>query len=206
MMRKLLMTGFDPFAGESVNPSIRAVSRLEGDTIDGIQVVTREIPTVYGRAARIMRETIADHQPEIVISVGQSGGTHGIRLERLAINLDDAGIPDNEGNQPVDEEIAPGGPTAYWATIPCRAIVEDLRDAGIPAFLSYSAGTYLCNHVFYSVAHHVAEEGLPIRVGFIHVPFLPEQVVRKASPPRASMSEDTIVRALGRAVQTIANH
>ncbi|HHY11800.1 MAG TPA: pyroglutamyl-peptidase I, partial [Firmicutes bacterium] len=128
------------------------------------------------------------------ISVGQAGGTHAIRVERLAVNIDDAKIPDNEGNRPIDSAIAADGPTAYWSTLPVRKIVEELNNSKVPAFVSYTAGTYVCNHVFYATSHFVAANRLPIKVGFIHVPYLPEQVIDK--PPLPSMSEEMIVQAL----------
>lgn len=203
-MRKLLMTGFDAFGGESVNPASRAVERLEGKKIGDIEIITKEIPTVFGKAAEVTREEIDRVEPDIVINVGQSGGIHAMRIERLAVNIDDARIKDNEGNQPSDEPIAPGGPLAYWATIPVKDIVARLEDKGIPAFVSYTAGTFVCNHVFYATTHYVKENDLPIQVGFIHVPFLPEQVVDKKPYPVPSMSEETIARALEVAVEAIA--
>ncbi len=203
-MRKLLMTGFDAFGGESVNPASRAVERLEGKTIGDIEIITREIPTVFGDAAEATQKAIEEVEPDIVINVGQAGGIHGIRMERLAVNIDDARIKDNKGNQPEDEKIAPDGPLAYWATIPVKAIVRDLEANGIPAFVSYTAGTFVCNHVFYATRHYAETQGLPLKVGFIHVPFLPEQVVDKKPYQVPSMSEDTIARALEVAVGTIA--
>ncbi|HHY16870.1 MAG TPA: pyroglutamyl-peptidase I [Firmicutes bacterium] len=199
-MKNILVTGFDPFGGERVNPASRAVSRLTGMETNGYQIVTREIPTVFGKSGQVVQQAIQDLNPSVVINVGQAGGTHAIRVERLAVNMDDARIPDNENNQPEDSPIVIDGPVAYWSTIPVRRIVEELQQNGIPAFISYTAGTYVCNHVFYSTRHFVESNRLPIKVGFIHVPYLPEQVINK--PPLPSMSEDTIVRALEIVIST----
>lgn len=197
-MGRVLLTGFEPFGGEAVNPAARVVSKLAGKSIDGYEIIARVIPTVFGKSAQAVQDAIREFEPEVVISVGQAGGTHSIRVERLALNLDDASIPDNEGNQPRDSAIVPDGPVAYWSTLPVRAIVETLTGNMIPAYISYSAGTYVCNHVFYATSHFVAANKLPIKVGFIHVPYLPEQVVRKPHVP--SMSEEMIVQALEIAV------
>lgn len=197
-MGRVLLTGFEPFGGEAVNPAARAVSKLAGKSIDGYEIIARVIPTVFGKSAQAVQDAIREFEPEVVISVGQAGGTHSIRVERLALNLDDGSIPDNEGNQPRDFAIVPDGPVAYWSTLPVRAIVETLTGNMIPAYISYSAGTYVCNHVFYATSHFVAANKLPIKVGFIHVPYLPEQVVRKPHVP--SMSEEMIVQALEIAV------
>jgi pyroglutamyl-peptidase len=199
-LKNILVTGFDPFGGERVNPASRAVSRLTGMETNGYQIVTREIPTVFGKSGQVVQQAIQDLNPSVVINVGQAGGTHAIRVERLAVNMDDARIPDNENNQPEDSPIVIDGPVAYWSTIPVRRIVEELQQNGIPAFISYTAGTYVCNHVFYSTRHFVESNRLPIKVGFIHVPYLPEQVINK--PPLPSMSEDTIVRALEIVIST----
>ncbi len=188
------MTGFDPFGGETVNPASRAVSKLTGKVIQGYQIITKEIPTVFGKSALAVEQAIREFSPSLVISVGQAGGTHAIRVERLAVNIDDAKIPDNEGNRPIDSAIAADGPTAYWSTLPVRKIVEELNNSKVPAFVSYTAGTYVCNHVFYATSHFVAANRLPIKVGFIHVPYLPEQAIDK--PPLPSMSEEMIAQAL----------
>lgn len=201
-MDKVLLTGFQPFGGESVNPSWLAVRRLGERVVHGYHVVALEVPTVFGKSARVIQEAVERIKPAVVLSVGQAGGVFAVKVERFAINLDDARIPDNEGNQPVDTPIAPDGPPGYFATVPVKKIVETIRADGIPAVLSYSAGTYVCNHVFYSTCHYVAQRRLPIRVGFIHVPFLPEQVVSKPSVP--SMSEETIARALEASIKALA--
>ena len=145
---------------------------------------------------------IDEHKTDAVLHIGQANGTHGIRVERIAHNIDDARIEDNEGNQPEDQTIAEDGPLAYRTTIPTKEIVKAVKDEGIPSFLSYSAGTFVCNHVIYSTAHHVDKNDLPIDYGFIHVPYLPEQAVDKNTRP-PSMSRETIKRALITTLKTI---
>ncbi len=202
-MPRILITGFDSFGGATVNPASLAVQKLKNMTRGNVQVITREIPTVFGRSAQAVQDAILEFSPQAVISVGQAGGTPGIRVERVALNLDDARIPDNEGNSPTDSSIDSAGPVAYWATIPVRGIVDRIRDKGIPAFISYNAGTFVCNHVFYSTCNFVAMKNMPIKVGFIHVPYLPCQVVGKEQVP--SMSLDCIVTALEAAVEVVAS-
>jgi len=199
---KLLITGFDAFGGESVNPASEVVLDLDDLEINDCQIIAREIPTVYGESSEMVREMIDEFEPNAVLHIGQASGTHGIRVERVALNLDDARIEDNEGNLPEDEIIAEDGPLAYRITLPTREIVEAVKDEGIPSFLSYSAGTFVCNHVIYSTAHHVNKNDLPIDYGFIHVPYLPEQAVDKDTRP-PSMSKETIKRALLTTIKTI---
>lgn len=204
-MSKILITGFDAFGGESINPAYEALQHLEGSGFRigrGVEVITREIPTVFGASAQAVREAIQDIMPQAVVGIGQAGGAHGIRVERVALNTDDARIEDNAGNRPIDSPIEPDGPVAYWASIPAREVVEAIRHEGIPATLSYSAGTFVCNHVFYSTCHFVASHSLNIKVGFIHVPYLPEQAVEKDAAP--SMSRECIVMALEAAVRVVA--
>ena len=204
-MSRILITGFDAFGGESINPASEALQHLErsGSCIGrGIEVITREIPTVFGASAQAVREAVQDIMPYAVISIGQAGGAHGIRVERVALNINDARIADNAGSRPIDSPIEPDGPIAYWASIPVREVVEAIRQEGIPATLSHSAGTFVCNHVFYSTCHFVASHSLNIKVGFIHVPYLPEQAVEKDAAP--SMSRECIVMALEAAVRVVA--
>ncbi len=198
-MARALVTGFEPFGGEKVNPSWRAVRGLDGKVIGNFEVIAREVPTVFGKAGAFIARVIDEVKPDVVISVGQAGSTPAIKVERFALNLDDARGHDNEGNQPEDRAIAQDGPVGYWATVPVKKIVKAINDAGIPAVVSNSAGTFVCNHVFYSALHHVASKGLAVRVGFIHVPYLPEQAVSK--PAMASMAEDAIAAAVACAIQ-----
>jgi pyroglutamyl-peptidase len=201
-LKKVLLTGFDPFGGEKVNPALEAVNQFQNKTLEGVQVAVLEIPTVFRKSLEILRRGIEETNPDVVICVGQAGGRSEISLERVAINVDDARIPDNEGNQPIDTPIVEGGPAAYWSTLPIKAIVQNIRKAGIPAAVSNTAGTFVCNHLFYGLAHLIATEFPYVRGGFIHIPYLPEQAVNRPGQP--SMSLDTIVKGLEIAVLTSA--
>jgi len=195
---RVLLTGFEPFGGESVNPSLEAVKQLHGRVIGGAEVVAEAIPTEFGRSIDVLERLIRRVRPDTVICVGQAGGRARITPERVAINWMDAPIPDNAGQQPVDAPIVPGGPVAYWSTLPVKRIVSALREAGIPAAVSYTAGTYVCNHLFYGLMHLLDTQFPGVRGGFIHVPFLPEQTVDREAP---SMSLQEIVRGLAIAVE-----
>ena len=178
--RKVLLTGFEPFGGESVNPSAEIARLLHGTAVAGHEVVGALLPCVFGAAVMELKKQIRSVKPVLVICVGQAGGRADITPERVAINVDDARIADNAGRQPVDRAIAAGGPAAYWSTLPIKAIVGGLHVRGIPASVSQTAGTFVCNHVFYGLMHELGKRR-GIRGGFIHVPFLPEQA--KAGQP-----------------------
>ena len=186
---KILVTGFDPFGGESINPSMEAVLALP-NTIGAATLIKVILPTKFREAGEILERKIQEHQPDAVVSVGQAGGRNGITPERVAINLRDASICDNEGNRPIDIPIAENGKNAYFATVPVKKLVDALKEQQIPASLSYSAGTFVCNDTFYTLLR--AFEGTDTRVGFIHVPFLPAQA--KNGQPSVELSE--IIRAL----------
>ena len=171
--KKLLITGFDPFGGETVNPSWEAV-RLLPEEIGACRLTKLQIPTVFGRAAETVLAASEKLQPDVILCIGQAGGRSGVTPEVVAINLREARLPDNAGNQPTDVPVVENGPAAYFATVPVRAMVKAVNDAGISAALSYSAGTFVCNDVLYSLLHHY--HGAETKVGFVHVPFLPEQV------------------------------
>lgn len=191
---KLLLTGFDPFGGEEVNPSWEAVNSLP-DTLRGAEIKKLLLPTAFTEAARLAREALEGIRPGAVLCVGQAGGSTAVRIERVGVNLRDARIPDNLRQQPVDEPIDPGGPCAYFSTLPTRRMLEALRGGGIAAELSYSAGTFVCNELLYSVLRY-AEGNMPgLRAGFIHLPYLPEQAERKGAQT-ASMELSEMVRAL----------
>ena len=143
---KILVTGFDPFGGEEVNPAIETVKRLP-DTIGGAKIIKLEIPTVCHQSLRVIDEAIAGYDPDVVLSVGQAGGRPDITVERVGINVDDCRIPDNAGNQIVDEPIYADGPAAYFVTVPIKAMVQRIRERNIPASVSNTAGTFVCNHV-----------------------------------------------------------
>ena len=171
-MKRVLITGFDPFGGETVNPSWEAVFRLP-DQVSDKELCKLQIPTVFGAAAQKVLEKAADFQPDVIISVGLAGGRQGVTPERIAVNIRDARIPDNAGNQPVDEFVAKDGPAAYFSTLPVKEMVEAIGKREIPATVSNSAGAFVCNDVMYTLLHHYA--GTPVRTGFIHVPRVPEQ-------------------------------
>ncbi|WP_232698754.1 pyroglutamyl-peptidase I [Brevibacillus daliensis] len=193
-MKKILLTGFDPFDGEAINPAWEAVKDFEDRTYENIQVFVKQIPTVFYRSLDVLREAIEEVQPDIVICVGQAGGRPDFTVERVAINIDDARIADNEGNQPVDEPIILNGPVAYWSTLPIKVIVQQVREAGIPASVSHTAGTFVCNHLFYGLQHLIATQSHNIRGGFVHIPYLPEQAAR--FPQQPSMSIEQVSKAL----------
>jgi len=206
-MMKILVTGFDPFGGEKINPALETIKRLP-DTILGAQIIKLEIPTVVGKSLAKITEAVEKENPNVVLSIGQAGGRSEITVERVGINIDDCRIPDNEGNQPIDEPVIKGGPAAYFVTVPIKAIVENVKAHNIPASISNTAGTFICNHVCYGVAHLAAARtaaGKPMKSGFIHIPFLPEQVIGKpALTP--SMSLETIVSGITHALEAIVEH
>ncbi len=171
-MKKLLITGFDPFDGATVNPSWEAVKLLP-DTVGDYELYKLQIPTVFGLAPRTVLEKAAQIQPDVIISVGQAGTRPAVTPERIGINVRDARITDNAGISPKDEPIVPGGPDGLFSTLPIKAMIAAIQEAGLPASVSNTAGTFVCNDVLYSLLHHYA--GSDVRCGFIHVPWLPEQ-------------------------------
>lgn len=197
---KLLLTAFTPFDGEKINPALEAV-KLVKDRIGNLLIVKLEVPTVFGKSIDTVREAIEREKPDFVLSIGQAGGRAEICPERVAINLDDARIPDNEGNQPIDEPIFPDGENAYFSTLPVKAMVEAIRKEGLPSSLSNSAGTYVCNHLMYGVLYYLDKRPV-IKAGFIHVPYIPEQTKNKKEMPALELSE--IVRGLEAAITAIA--
>ncbi|HEY4600309.1 MAG TPA: pyroglutamyl-peptidase I [Cerasibacillus sp.] len=192
-MKKVLLTGFDPFGKETINPALEAVKQLDGLVVDDIELIALEVPTVFQKSIEVVQNGIEKHNPDVVICVGQAGGRTQITPERVAVNIDDARIPDNEGNQPIDEPIVEGGPAAYWTTLPIKKMIQEMRRAGVPAAVSNTAGTFVCNHLFYGVMHHLHEQAPHVRGGFIHIPFIPEQTLENGA---ASMSLDVIVKGL----------
>ena len=171
-MKKLLITGFDPFGGESINPAWEAVKLLPNQ-IGEFQLHKLEIPTVFGRAAQLAIDAAAEVQPDIILCIGQAGGRAAVTPERIGVNIRDAKIPDNAGNVPKGQRIVPDGPAAYFATVDVMTMAEAAATLGLPAVVSNSAGAFVCNDVLYSLLHHF--NGTATRVGFIHVPWLPEQ-------------------------------
>jgi len=202
-MDRVLLTGFEPFDGETRNPSELAVQQLDGRRILKHEVVGVTLPCVFGAALEELRARLREHRPRLVVCVGQAGGRSGLTVERVAINVDDARIPDNSGAQPIDEAIAARGPVGYWSTLPVKAIVEAWGRAGIAGSLSQTAGTFVCNHVFYGLMHHLRHRRGDARGGFVHVPYLPEQVRGKRGAERPpSMPLEEIVRGLEVLVRT----
>lgn len=198
---KILITGFDPFGGESVNPAFEAV-KLVPEEVKGAQVIKLEIPTVFTRSTKVVEDAIVLHQPDVVLNIGQAGGRSHITVEKVAINLAEARIPDNDGEQPLDAKLVEEGETAYFATIPVKAIVAHLKDNKIPASISYTAGTYVCNSIMYNVLHLTKTKYPNIRAGFIHVPFATEQAVDKpVGTPFMSLAE--IAKALELSIEAI---
>ena len=195
---KLLLTAFDPFGGEKVNPALEAVKLVQ---VPSVSVEKLEVPTVFYKSIDRVAERIREIDPDVVLAIGQAGGRFDITVERVAINIDDARIPDNEGNQPIDLPIVEGGPPAYFSTLPIKAMVEAIRGAGIPATVSNTAGTFVCNHLMYGILHTIAALDRPVRGGFIHVPYVPAQAIGK--PFAASMSLSDIARAIEVAIAAI---
>lgn len=199
---KILITGFDPFGGETVNPAYEAVKLLP-DTIAGAEIIKLEVPTRFHRAGAVLEDAMQRHKPDAVICVGQAGGRAAITPEKVAINLMDGRIPDNAGYQPVDVPIREDGGTAYFTSLPVKAMVQRMRDAGIPAAVSYTAGTYVCNYLLYTLLYLIDKKYPNVRGGFIHVPYAMEQVINKplGTP---SMDLHQIARGLETAVEAVA--
>lgn len=200
MTRAILLTGFEPFAGESVNPSWEAARRLDGWDCRGHRVAARRMPCVFGAALLTLEAAVAETDPAVILSVGQAQSRADVSVERVAVNLDDARIPDNAGNQPLDEPVIAGGPAAYFASLPVKAIVAAVRAAGLPASLSQTAGSFVCNHLFYGACHLRATRRPDLRVGFLHIPLSPDQAARHPGSP--SMSLDSVVAALRIVLET----
>lgn len=203
MTQPILVTGFEPFGGEAINPSAQVAQALHGRRIGGAEVVGIVLPCAFGKAIAKLRDALATHRPQLVLALGQAGGRCDLSLERVAINLDDARITDNCGAQPIDEPVVPGGPAAYFTTLPVKTIVAALRQAGYPASVSHSAGTFVCNHVFYALQHLLAGEA-SVRSGFMHLPYLPEQAARHAAAPSLALAAtiDGVAAALAAALVT----
>jgi pyroglutamyl-peptidase len=192
-MRTVLVTGFEPFGGESINPSWEVVKQFDGMIIENCRVVARQLPCVFGESLAVLNGAIDALSPAVVLAVGQAGGRVDITVERVAINVDDARIPDNDGQQPVDAAIVPDGPAAWFSSLPIKAMVAALRERGIPASVSQTAGTFVCNHVMYGLLNKISGQA-ETRGGFIHIPYLPQQAAAHAGAP--SMAAETVKEAL----------
>ncbi len=197
---KILVTGFDPFGGESINPAFEVIKKLK-DEIAGAEVIKLQVPTAFNKSVEKTAEKVAEIKPDFVLNIGQAGGRSDITVERVAININDARIPDNLNQQPIDEVIDAEGEAAYFATIPVKAIVQSIREKNIPASVSNTAGTYVCNHLMYGTLNYIHKNNLNTKAGFIHIPFLFQQVINK--PNTAAMELDTMVQAIEAAIETI---
>lgn len=198
---KLLLTAFDPFGGSPINPALEAV-KLVANQIGDVQIVKLEVPTVFGKSIDTVAAAMEKEKPDAVLCIGQAGGRYDLTPERVAINLDDARIPDNEGNQPIDVPIFQDGAPAYFATLPIKAMVAKIREAGLPASVSNTAGTFVCNHLMYGVLYTLAKHYPGVKGGFMHVPFVPSQTVNRPTPA-PSMCQQDIARGIEAAITAI---
>ncbi len=190
---KVLITGFDPFGGEKINPAWEAVKKLD-DEIAGAKIIKLQVPTVFRKSIEKLEEAIKEENPDIVLCIGQAGGRYEISIERVAINIDDARIKDNEGNQPIDIPIFEDGENAYFTNLPIKSMVKEMKDNKIPGAVSNTAGTFVCNHLMYGLLYLINKKYENIKGGFIHVPFIPEQVLEKKNTPCLSL--DSITKGL----------
>lgn len=198
---KILVTGFDPFGGENTNPAYEAVKLLP-DEILGSRIIKLEVPTAFKRSGEVIETALEEHRPDVVVSVGQAGGRSSISLEKVAINLGEARIADNDGYQPIDEKLSKDGETAYFTSLPIKAMAKKIRDGGIPAHISYTAGTYVCNSLMYNALYLAEKKYKNLRAGFMHVPYSPEQVATKGDGI-SSMPTETIAQGLKYGIEAI---
>lgn len=197
---KILVTGFEPFGGETKNPALEVVRCLP-KSIEGAEIVCLEVPVTFHQSAAVLAESLASLKPDAVLCIGQAGGRFGLTPERVAINQDDASIPDNSGQQPIDLPIQADGQPAYFSSLPIKAMVAAIREAGLPASVSNTAGTYVCNHLMYQALYQADKFYPGLRAGFLHIPFLPEQVVDKPNTPSMGLAD--ICRGVEIALATI---
>ena len=200
---KIMVTGFDPFGGEATNPAWETVRHLP-DEVDGAEIIKVQIPTVFYRSADVVHAAILEHDPDVILCVGQAGGRYSVNPERVAINIDDGRIPDNDGKQPIDIRIKDDGPPAYFSSLPIKAMATAMHGAGIPAAVSNTAGTYVCNHIMYQVLYMIDHEFPGKKGGFVHVPYLPSQVLDKPNQP--SLGLDELVTALTAGLSAIVEY
>ena len=201
---KILLTAFDPFGGENINPALEAV-KLVPEKIGDIEIVKLTVPTVFHKSISVVADAIEKNLPDAVLCIGQAGGRAELTPERVAIILDDARIPDNEGNQPVDCPVFADGAPAYFSTLPIKAMTRAIREVGIPASVSNTAGTFVCNHLMYGLLYTLDKHYPAVRGGFMHVPFVPDQVARRGSPA-PSMSVRDIAAGIEAAIKAIAEN
>ena len=201
---RILVTGFEPFGGDSVNPSWLVAQHLSRASIAGAQLQALQLPCAFGLSAQVLAQALVQHQPDVVLALGLAQGREGISIERVAINVDDARIADNAGHQPIDTPVVPGGPAAYFSTLPIKRLAQGLQQAGHPAHVSQTAGTFVCNHVFSALQHHL--HGKRVMSGFVHLPALPEQAARAGLPTPPSMALAAQVAAVQCLLEICVNH
>ena len=200
---KILLTAFEPFGGDTINPAQEAV-KLVKDNIKGADIVKIDVPVVFNEAGKVVYEAIKKENPDVVFCIGQAGGRFDITPERVAVNIQDARIADNSGAQPKDVKCFEDGKNAYFTKLPVKAMVKYMKDAGVPASVSYTAGTFVCNDLMYSVLYHIDKEYPDMIGGFMHVPFLHEQVMARANTP--SLSNDDIVKGIEASIEAIVDN
>jgi pyroglutamyl-peptidase len=208
-MRKVLLTGFEAFGTTPINPAEKVAKQLDGEEVDGAKIFARIIPNTFFKCIDVVKAAIAEVEPDVVVMMGEYGGRAMITVERIAQNLNDGaryGLKDNDGNLLQDVLTAPDGPTAYRATLPIRAMVKAMRDAGIPSDISDAAGTFCCNHLMYGILHYIAVNGLDIRAGWVHLPHLPEVAALEQNLGAPSMSVATAVSGVRVAIAAIGAH
>lgn len=195
----VLITAFEPFQQETINATMAALSLLP-DSVCGHTLIKRTIPVVFGKAVDAVTALVDDLQPDAVICLGQASGRVDVTPERVAINVMDARIPDNAGEQPADAPIRKDGPAAYFSTLPVKAMVQAMKEAGVPASLSNTAGTFVCNDLMYGLLDHLARTGRNIPAGFIHIPATPAQAAERPTP---SLAPETVAKGLAAAIGTL---
>ena len=200
---KVLVTGFEPFGGEKVNPALEAIKGLPAE-IHGAEVHCLEVPTVFHKSAQVLEEEMSRYRPDFVLCIGQAGGRSSLTPERVAINQDDARIPDNDGNQPIDLPIRPDGAPAYFSSLPIKAMVQAIKKEGLPASISNTAGTFVCNHLMYQALYLVEKKFPHVKAGFMHIPYMMEQVVNRPTTPAMSLVD--IRRGLEAAIGAMIEH
>ncbi|MBO4407522.1 MAG: pyroglutamyl-peptidase I [Clostridia bacterium] len=198
---KVLLTGFDPFGGAEINPAWEAVKRVRAPK--GVELTKIEIPTAFRTSGEVLLGEMRKEAPDLTLLVGQAAGRKKISVERVAVNLDDARIPDNAGEKPDERPAVPGGPDAYFTRLPAKDVARAISEAGVPAEVSNTAGTFVCNHLFYVLMHELSVTGSPARGGFIHVPAVPEQLSGFPEGTPAMPLPD-IVRGLEAALRFLA--
>ncbi len=199
---KVLLTGFEPFGGETLNPAKEAVKMVKSE-IKGAEIVKCYVPVVFGKAIETVHEAMKKENPDVVLCIGQAGGRYEMTPERVAINCDDARIPDNEGNSPVDQPVFADGAPAYFSTLPIKKMVQYMKAANVPASISNTAGTYVCNHLMYGVRYYIEKEFPNAIGGFMHVPYLHEQVMTKANT--ASLSKEDVIKGIEASIEAIVD-